>query len=303
MKKFIKKSCVIIVVLLVLLASIEGLLRAIPNDYSYKSQWLNKNSSSVVIWTFGSSHGYFGIDPQYFGKKSFNSAHVAQSLKFDFLIFKKYIEEMKSLKTVILPVSYFSMRTSMKNEIEKWRIPNYHIYYGYKNVNFANRFKMNNEKSPVNRAVKSLLGIENERICSDLGWGASHISANRLADWEKSGLKSSKVHTKSNVSNDIYLQNEKYVIEICRECEEKGINVILLTTPTHESYYRFLDTVQLKETVTFCRETECEFANVRYVNLLKDNRFTDDDFFDSDHVNERGAKKLTLILNDTINDF
>jgi len=301
MKKFIKKLIVLIVILVIILTAIEKSLRVIPNDYSYKSEWLEKNADSLVIWTFGSSHGYFGIEPQYFDKKSFNSAHVAQGTKFDNFIFNRYFNYMNSLKTVILPISYFSLRSNMEDEIEKWRVPNYHIYYDYKPVKFLYHFKMNNEKNPINRAVKSLIGIENERICSDLGWGTSHVLANRSIDWENCGLRSSKMQTKSNFSNDTYRQNEEYIIDICQKCKDRNIDIILLTTPTHKSYYRLLDSIQLTEIIEFCKTMECKFDNVKYVNLLKDNRFTVDDFYDSDHVNEYGAKKLTLIINDTLN--
>jgi hypothetical protein len=40
--------------------------------------------------------------------------------------------------------------------------------------------------------------------------------------------------------------------------------------------------------------------NVRYLDLHNDKRFGKNDFFDADHLDEIGAKKLTLILNDTL---
>ena len=35
---------------------------------------------------------------------------------------------------------------------------------------------------------------------------------------------------------------------------------------------------------------------VEYVNLIDDPRFTPEDFFDSDHLNGRGAEKLSRLL-------
>ena len=44
-----------------------------------------------------------------------------------------------------------------------------------------------------------------------------------------------------------------------------------------------------------------EFSNVRYADLLKDKRFTADDFFDASHLNyDHGGRKLIRILDDEI---
>ena len=44
-----------------------------------------------------------------------------------------------------------------------------------------------------------------------------------------------------------------------------------------------------------------EFPNVRYADLLKDKRFTADDFFDASHLNyDRGGPKLVRLLDDEI---
>ena len=89
MKRFIIKSLLLLLPLAVVLVGVEYFLRLIPNDYSYKSQWLDSNSNKVKIWCLGSSHVYFGINPNYFSKESFNSGHVSQGIKFDHYILKK----------------------------------------------------------------------------------------------------------------------------------------------------------------------------------------------------------------------
>ena len=43
-----------------------------------------------------------------------------------------------------------------------------------------------------------------------------------------------------------------------------------------------------------------EKNGVPYFNYLRDDRFTDEDFIDSDHLNERGAKKLSHLLNEDV---
>lgn len=287
---------------LIILIGVECFLRIIPNDYSYKARWLDDNSNKVKIWCFGSSHSYFGINPIYFDRHAFNSAHVSQSVKFDYHIFKKYLNKMDSLETIVISVSYFTLWSNLEKGSEKWRVPNYHIHYGCNDIKADLRFKINNDSKPFNRAAKSLLKMQNDINCSELGWGTSYSYENKSSEWKESGKTACERHTRREIDYDIQKENEETIRKICSICKNKNINVILLTTPTYHTYYELLDSAQLSKTINFCKRTENMFDNVRYVNLLKDNRFTDDDFYDADHLDEFGAKKLTLILNDTIDE-
>ena len=80
MKRFVKTIVFFFLPVLFGLVALECAMRRIPNDYAYKNNWLTENISHVRIWTFGSSHGLFGISPKYFSKPAFNSAHVSQPL-------------------------------------------------------------------------------------------------------------------------------------------------------------------------------------------------------------------------------
>ena len=46
-----------------------------------------------------------------------------------------------------------------------------------------------------------------------------------------------------------------------------------------------------------------QYGNVRYINLLKSPLFETDDFRDADHLCDNGAKKLTKLINNTINEW
>ena len=63
--------------------SFELLLRNIPNDYSFKKNYLNTKSNSIEVLFLGSSHIYYGINPEYISRNSFNGSHISQSLNFD----------------------------------------------------------------------------------------------------------------------------------------------------------------------------------------------------------------------------
>ena len=88
--------------------------------------------------------------------------------------------------------------------------------------------------------------------------------------------------------------------EIVDNCAEKNVQVVLLTTPTYYTYRENLNRNQLKIMEECCDYFIMRYDNVCYLNLLADDRFYDDDFYDADHLNEFGAAKLTLILQQTI---
>ena len=69
----------------------EYSIRSIPNDYAYKSKWLNNNADSIEVLYLGPSTIMYDIDPSFSKLKGFNAAHVSQSIKYDHFIFNKYI--------------------------------------------------------------------------------------------------------------------------------------------------------------------------------------------------------------------
>ena len=77
MKKFVLRILLLFFLPIVFIALIaEYSIRQIPNDYSYKNQWMETNSKSINILCLGPSSVYYGINPQYFDKKAFNGSHV-----------------------------------------------------------------------------------------------------------------------------------------------------------------------------------------------------------------------------------
>ena len=94
--------------------------------------------------------------------------------------------------------------------------------------------------------------------------------------------------------------NVKRIEDIIKTCAERDIKVVLVTTPTHESYYSLLDSTHWDLTRSMCERIAEDFSNTTYLNLLKDSSFVDDDFYDPDHLNTIGAAKLTKKLDDYI---
>ena len=304
MQLFIKKFILYIFFpIIILYGSLEFLIRRIPNDYSYKNKWISEHSSNIRILSVGASHGYYGINPLYFSEKAFNGSHVSETFNYDLFLIKKFIPHYDSLQYIILPVSYMSFFNTLETSIEPWRAKNYTIYYNCQYHRFEPKYNFAFYDATLQTLIKRVksyyINKKSERDCSDLGFGEDHHFVNRDLNWEKTGKKAADRHTVKNFEEE-YNKNLSYLNEIIKICNTRKIKLIMLTTPTWHTYSDNLDKNQLAITINTCNTLVKQNSNVTYLNLLNDTRFDSNDFFDADHLDEIGAKKLTKIINDTL---
>ena len=280
----------------VLLVAVEWGLRSIPNDYEYKDARLSAMCDSVRVISFGSSHGHYGIRPDCMNMPAFNMGMPSQSIKYDHFLFYKYLDKCRNLKNVILPVSYFSLVNELEEGAGWAHAKGYSIYMGYDEHKLSPIFNfelINKERylALLKSVGKSLTLV----TCDSLGWGCKREYGNQKPDFTSFALSTVEHHNRSlGFSID---DNVKRLNDIISTCAERDINVILLLTPTHSSYYNLLDSVHLNLTVSTCESIAEKYPNTTYLNLLKDSTFVNEDFYDPDHLNTVGARKLTEKLN------
>lgn len=273
----------------------EMLLQNMPNDYNYKANYLRKHAKDIHILFLGNSHAYFGINPQYIQSSSFNASYVSQSLNFDLEILKKYDSKWSKLNHIVIPIDYVSFYSRLESGVESWRVKNYTIYYGiYSNYEIAENTEiLSNKLNPNLSRIYSyyLEGKPNTVSCSLLGWGTNYNSKHKL-DLESTGKSAAKRHLSLNSNNfSENIQSLKAIIEFARI---NKIRVLLYTPPAYKTYINNLDTVQLNNTLVAVKKIADVYSNVVYYDLLNDSSFVAADYFDADHLNEIGAKKLTL---------
>jgi hypothetical protein len=301
MKKFIIKISCFILPIIITGISLEFILREIPNDYSYKKHYLDTHSNEIQVLILGSSHAFYDINPIYFSKNTFNGSHVSQSLNLDFEILKKYAGNFKHLKTIILPVSYFTFWGNLGTDKESWRLKNYVIYY---DMNIPHSFRDNSEflsnKLYVNMIkLYSYLKKRDILSCSQLGWGLNYKSE-KAKDLTQTGKTAALRHTIdifSNKAMELFDENINILESIVELCEKQNIQVLLLTTPAYVTYREQLNDNQLTKMITAADQIAAKHPNCEYVNLLADTNFIAEDFYDADHLNEIGAKKLSELIN------
>jgi hypothetical protein len=299
MKKFWLHILKIIVPIFIFFLVLEIGIQKIPNDYQLKKAYLDKNASKINTLIVGSSHAFYGINPKYFSKNTFNAAYVSQTLDLDKELLHRYKDKLTNLETVIIPISYFSLFETLETDVEKWRLKNYILYYGFENkYHFTDNFETLNHDILLNlkKTIKYYALNKSFITSSNLGWGTNFNSKERK---KFEGHYTAKKHSVKNFK--LFDGNIKSLKKIIKMCQKKNIKILFITTPTHFSYFKNLNQIQLSKTIKTINELVQRNQTCSYLNLLKSDKFITSDFYDADHLNDIGAKKLSLLLDKKIN--
>ena len=276
---------------------LEIIVRNVPNEYKYKAEWMEANADSVETIILGTSHAFYGLDPSVLGKHAFSLANSAQQLRYDAFLLSKYSERYKNLKHVILSVSYFTLfdKDDKKAEGESWRTVNYKVYFG--DTLASNHFKNNFfvfHPTPLEEKFKKFLSGDTLIACSKNGFGYPIFREHQKHTLDDaSGLVWVNHHTTKDWSG--LEKNILYLKQIAKECQKQHAQFIIITTPTWHTYYDRLDQKQLKKMHEVIHDLQKQYS-VKYINMLKDERFVEEDFTDCNHMSCVGARKLSSII-------
>ena len=307
MRRFTTKIVLFGIPILLMFIIMELGLRSIPSDYKLKKEYLDANSNKIETLILGSSQTFCGIDPKYFVSKTYNAGYLVQSLDLDFLIIDKYKDNFKNLKTIVLPISYFSLFSNLSLAPESWRIKKYVIYSDlniYEKL-FQN-FELFNQNLKVNiLRLKDYYINKNDPLHSDsLGWGTTYQSEN-AKDLIETG-KTAAFHQRFDLALEVVQtttkENEILLKQFMEWSENNNIKVILITPPAYKTYRNNLHVGQLNLTIETANAIASKYNNCEYYNLIDDSRFTAIDYFDANHLSEIGAEKLSKILSSIIEE-
>lgn len=313
MKKYIFEITFYFLLPAILIAVIAEIsLRKIPNDYAFKNEWLTKNSEELEVLALGASSIFHDFNPYYLEKSGFNAAHLSQSLKYDHFIFNKFIDQMPSLEYVIMGIDYWSPFGDIEESPEWWRVKYYNIHYGGNFYRWEGRYNYEiyfQDFSTFKRAANgflTMLGIRNDTHIStnEKGYGIHYTLANRSADWDNGqfeALRHNALIDEAMSMNNRFDQNRKYVEDIILQSSRRGVKVLLVNVPLYQTYRDHLNSDHMIQQKEFCRYFEKNFPNVSYHDFSNDPRFTEGDFYDANHLNEKGTEKFTRIIDSIIN--
>lgn len=284
-----------------------------PNQFAAKKYLLERQKQRIEVLVLGSSHSFYGILPSLLGEPAFNLSGVSQSLYYDHALLAKYLNQMPSLKLVVLPVSYFSLEGGRLDEgIESWRCYYYRYEWGLPHRdwhmawharNFLGYFLSGNELGRKN----ILLGkIKDATTDFDPYGGCTNrpVMSDNLKDsgiWShlsESALVALKRHHGA-MKQEQHPENAQILTDIVRQVKHRGIDLVLVTLPVSRYYSGGMNPDAYQRMQTTVKQVAAT-DGVEYLDYTFDRRFMDADFYNADHLNALGAHKFSLILRDEV---
>lgn len=300
MKKLICKVVVYLSPIVVLLLCIELFYQIVPNNYSFKNENVKKRYSDTKILILGNSHTFYGLNPKYFDKPAFNLSNISQTLYFDQLLLEKHFDRFKNLEFIVLNVEFTSLSQLDNTQDDVWRKYYYKRYMDLQvpivtGINPKNYFLSSTRSFDSNlKLIKRYFSDGTIVDCDNNGFGINYTKEKRKSDLYRMTPITVKQH-EDNLFD--FTDNTDRIQSIINKCKNKGIQVLLVTMPVSKSYAKSVNQHKLDKIFKTCLFLEKNNKNVYYLNLFKDYHFTDDDFFDPDHLHIEGAKKCSLLVN------
>lgn len=287
-------------------------------DYYYLYNALEeaKNNTAIDTIITGSSYGLFGIDQSL--PSSVNLSLMSQDLYYSVMGIKDVCEYNHNIKNIVLCCSYYYLYSDLsmtQNPTEISRISKvyYPLFHDLHNtlhlppkINFLPESKLidihkviqlfsreeyvnhyfNNERPKTRFATK---------VWDDISKTWQQLSEENR---KQAGIIRADLHNSGIKYVNSFKENERILENLSQYCDEKKINLVILSTPI-SSYYREASLPQYKE--DFYRVLNNIQGTIHLIDLYDDLSFTIDDYNDTDHLSDLGAAKLTSILQEVLN--
>ena len=298
---FLYKVLMFCMFILVGLCYVEFRIRKIPNIFSFKRNNLEKNLKNIEVLIVGNSETQYGINPIYLSKKAFNLSQSGEHIIYTNEILHKYIAEMPKLKCIVISNSYFSFYRERNFQVEENLLVAYN-YYHYWGVNPTKLSVFD-----VNKYVVSLYSsnVFLEILFHNINYYIQNQYVNGWAsfkgtEWNSLTKKAAsaiiKDHEKLMEIRDLN-ENIKTYQSLLDLCKKRDVEVYILNTPKHSFYVNAMNHYYLESNRDIVRKLLRASPSTKYIDYSTDSRFLDTDFYNLNHLNQDGAKKLSVIFN------
>ncbi|MBS1773188.1 MAG: hypothetical protein JST82_10015 [Bacteroidetes bacterium] len=304
MKRFLFKLLLFLAPLVACGIYMEVKLSQLPNTYSKKKTDFEKKMQDVNVLVLGTSHALHDINPQYFSYNGFNLANASQTLYYDKELVFRYIDSMPKLKVVMLTMNYYSFFAKLSETHEAFRCFFYSTYWNIDEPGLP-RWDMKRYSKIALYTPETSLGFAFKGFKVDLTQNLNALgylaydTVNNLKNISyKEGAKRVELYRRM-MKDEHLIENKTYLSDLVTTLRRRGVLVYIINTPVYKTFTRFCDPAVLEGNSATIKYI-CRIANCKYLDYSNDPRFDISDFYDNDHLNDRGATKFSLILDNEI---
>ncbi len=305
MRKFIYKTLLFTLPVLLLFLAIELFIVFKPNSFNTKAKYIQNNLDVEAVF-LGSSHTQNGINPEFMSLKTVNLAYGGQDYTLDSTLFFHYASKLPNLKYVFLEMDYHSLEHT--NLANYFRNPWYYKYHDISGLNltsiekyslylsnptfFKNYLTLNFDPKEYKYEINQYGFVTNDfpGVFKDFNHDSIQIQATAASRLRKR-------HKQNSIEN--YQLNKRRLLSIIDYCLEHDIKVILFRNPVYPSY-RNQYIHEKNERRLHLLDSLISTNKIEVMDFENSKDFKVTDFKNDDHLNSSGAKKLTLMTNEKL---
>jgi hypothetical protein len=293
MKKFIIKTLIFLFIPVFL---------ACVTIFIYKSKVSNiRIDESTQILILGDSHTQSGIDDSKI-KNSLNISQSSEHFLYSYNVLKLLLDNNSQIDKVIIGVSYHSFGKSYDKYIQDEdktivMFPRYLPILDKESITDINELSFKHLKGIFKNIV---IGLFNNSAIQNYSFIGSFYKSNRsnLNDSTINAAIQRHYFTESGNVQKYSNYQVKYLNRIVALCSAKNIELIVVNTPINNNYYKNIP----ENFVTNYYSTIQLFGDKINFYDFHSVDFPKDCYGDGDHLNSIGAKRLSLLINERIND-
>jgi len=253
------------------------------NEMGLKNKLLIDRGIDTDVLILGNSHTFFGINPDWMSFNAINCANKSRKLETDYYLLKRNINFLTNLKSVIIPISHYTLFTGDVSENEK------RLYYNFYDLPEYDQGIINNSLI-IHQSFKELTDdwiFQNTKL-SIKGWRANGNSYiyNEAITKEKVGEMDIRFNRKTVINNNL-----NYLSKCIQICIDNEVQLYLLIPPYHPDFYRFSSGKYTNEINKLLNKIDIKSSIIidsRNFNIKEDLYFEN-----IDNLNKEGAKIMS----------
>ncbi|PDY17992.1 hypothetical protein CN520_06555 [Bacillus cereus] len=273
----------------------------------YISMKKAKSDPTYELFATGLSYPHCGISTELLSKKSIKLTLPSQDLYYDYLIASQLLSNNHSFQYCLIGIAYFSFYFDMSLSSESYRI--HKVYYplfqdGHHTVVHSplptDGFSHLNTPKPL----LSIFNLHFEYILLDELKDESLILPWINAEWnttplhipfEEHGKIRAASHAKLSYPHTL-VENKMIFKKYLDLLLKNDIEPLIVVFPVTSHYFNCSSKKLKEDFYKVINDFQTQYS-FQIIDLFDSPLFCDDDFYDSDHMNKKGANKMSALLN------
>lgn len=300
LKNFLLNFFIFITPIILIIFLIDYELRHYRFEEVAKISYLQKNTDKINILFLGSSQTQRAINPEYLSLPAINLANSSQRPFEDFKLLKFFQPKLDSLKLIVLELGYDQLNRSKKYTASTLDSHNLHFY----KVNTFNRSLKPSDYLIFNNNPEYYANILKEKFYNspsitpnNFGFDNSKYTGSySAAGYDNIKIKDEDIFIENVNNPGIVNENLKIFKEMILYCLDNKLKVLIYVPPSHFRFNNLRNSYLINQRDKTLDELKKEFPELHFFIDETNPNFDISLFFNANHLNPKGAKKATEII-------